>query len=332
MIEKIFIAYANNSLSENPANLIKIYQMVGNHVSIPDDIKTISTKSIQLIIKFAEFENFSDANSHKDQLIAQKTKFSSFPIRTMGQTTVSKLRGFAIESTFSYVFGYKEGYCRHLCPNFGGVQKIRALGEKQIVGPPHLKCFECDQQYVRYVLNEIVKGKEFSQIIGFPQFVGSGRMLFRSGLSIRETTPRVPYKEIITEETIYDPTSQIFSFGMFIGCAVSYSVGNFLIKLDRKKNPLFLRLKICQGCNKFFIRSKNDNRINNCSDCSGKSTLSQGQKKQYMREYRKKRRREKLAFMREARIQNTMKRAECSREEAIKFVEADEEIEAEKTA
>lgn len=212
-IEKIFIAFANNSLSEDPANLRKTYQEIGQHCSIPEDIKTIAELSIQLLINFAEFESFTDANSYRKQLIAQKGQFSSFPIHTFGHTTVSKFRELVIESIFSYVYGYKEGYCQHLCPNFGGVQKTNALGKKEIESSPHIKCFECDQQYVHYILNEIVKGNAFSQIIGFPQFIANGRLLFRSGLSIRKKDSQIPHKEIITEETIYDPTGDtgIFS-------------------------------------------------------------------------------------------------------------------------
>jgi len=186
---------------------------------------------IGLLSKFDKFDNYADANSYLQKIKSNKNLLQL------------KYKNLILESTFSYVFGYKEGYCKHVCPSFGGVEKINALSKKQFEGKGRLKCYQCDQQYVRYILNEIVNGTSFSQIIGFKNFIANGRFMFRSGLTIQKTSNNDLFNEIIREEIIYDPLSQLLSFGIFLGATVSYSLGNFLSKLDlKKKNPLFLRL------------------------------------------------------------------------------------------
>jgi len=283
MIENIFLDYANCSLSENTDALYDIYELISQYISIPSEIKSETKLSIYLLSKFARFDSFAEANAYLQE---HKSKSKMLP---------SKYPNLILESTFSYVFGFKEGYCNNVCPSFGGVEKINALSKKQFEGKNRIKCYQCDQQYVRYILNEILKGTSFSKIAGFTNFITNGRLLFRSGLVVQKARKNKLFNEIIEKEIIYDPLSQLLSLGIFIGAVVSYSLGNFLVKWDsRKKNPLFLRLKKCVHCGNFKIGNRITPREANtfcsikCRDLFHREVRKESKyHTEYMREYRK---------------------------------------------
>jgi hypothetical protein len=283
MIEDIFIDYANCSLSESPNALYDIYELVSQYISIPSEIKSRTKLSIDLLSKFARFDTFAEANACLQEYKSKNKVF--WP----------KYTNLMLESSFSYVFGYKEGYCNFVCPSFGGVEKINALGKKQFEGKNRLKCYQCDQQYVQYILNEIVKGTKFSQIVGFTNFITNGRFLFRSGLTIQKTSNSNLFNEVIKEEIIYDPLNQLLFFGMFLGAVISYILGNFLTKWDsKKKNPLFFRFKKCVHCGNFKIgdritpRGANTFCSNKCRDLFHREIRKQSKyHTEYMKEYRK---------------------------------------------
>lgn len=76
-------------------------------------------------------------------------------------------------------------------------------------------------------------------------------------------------------------------------------------------------------CKKYFISQKDDSRIKFCQSCSPKSKMSREKKNELQRKWRQKKKEEKLAIQREARIENLMKRSGYSREEVIEIIEAD---------
>lgn len=86
------------------------------------------------------------------------------------------------------------------------------------------------------------------------------------------------------------------------------------------------KLKKCHNCGKFFETNKIDERIKYCEVCSPKSKWSKEKSAKYMREtYRPRKKQEKLAKEREARI-NRIMQAGWSREEAEEIIEADSKV------
>ena len=82
-------------------------------------------------------------------------------------------------------------------------------------------------------------------------------------------------------------------------------------------------IRQCEKCQKFFIASKLDKRIKKCKECSGISTKSKEWKKEYMRDYRKKRKIQKDNQGIERKIENYMRNLEITREEALAIIKAD---------
>jgi hypothetical protein len=103
--------------------------------------------------------------------------------------------------------------------------------------------------------------------------------------------------------------------------AISFLLVEFLMP-ERNRN-LFYE---CSECNKYFVGGKSDRRIKFCSSCSPKSKMSIEKRKEYQRKYRQKKKQEKLAIQREARIEHLMKRTGYSREEAVEIIEADSKM------
>jgi hypothetical protein len=107
----------------------------------------------------------------------------------------------------------------------------------------------------------------------------------------------------------------------YIENCISYAFFEFF-----QNNRNFNRIRLCQKCNLFFITQKIDRRIKYCSICSPKSKMTSEERRRYQRDYRKKKRLEKLAIEREARIENLMKETGYSRKEVIEIIEADQKI------
>jgi hypothetical protein len=84
-------------------------------------------------------------------------------------------------------------------------------------------------------------------------------------------------------------------------------------------------LRKCQRCEIFFIAKKNDKRIKYCNNCSAKSSLTGKDRALYQREYRERKKQEKLANDREAKIENYMKHG-WSRKEAEEIIETDSKL------
>jgi ferredoxin len=208
-----------------------------------------------------------------------------------------------------------EGYCEKICPS-GGISKIKALGNEGFMGSDRYKCYECEQKYLIYILENIIKDKEYSEIIGFSNFLNQAQYIIKTGLTI-EKSLNPPFKEKLNKQLIWQPLIISLSIGHFLGGIISYSLGEFLLNNDRKK------LKRCNRCDQFFPAKKADARIKFCSSCSPKSKMSKERRREYQRKWRQKKKQEKLAIQREARIKNIMKRSGYSREEVIEIIEAD---------
>jgi hypothetical protein len=265
LTDDIFIKYVNSPLENDPTALHGIYDLISLFVSIPQEINFLTKQVIDLIIKLSEFNSHLEAYEHLEKLKARVHNPRYSPL--------------VLESAYSDVYGYLEGYCLKICPFLGGIDKALAIGSDRFGNNDHIKCYECNQKYVQYVADEIISQTAFSEIVGLSNFLALGRQVFRSGFSIGKTTDGL--RENIIEQIIYDPFNQMLSFGIFLGSAVSYSLGSFLTRLDsKKKHPLYLRLKKCCFCGKFKIGERIVKQ-------SQKSFCSQECKDLYHREIRK---------------------------------------------
>jgi hypothetical protein len=85
------------------------------------------------------------------------------------------------------------------------------------------------------------------------------------------------------------------------------------------------KIKKCKWCKCYFIASRIDKRILYCAECSSKSRMSKETRRRYQRDYRRKKRIEKMTKERESRIDTIMKSG-FSREDAIEIIEADSKL------
>ncbi len=82
----------------------------------------------------------------------------------------------------------------------------------------------------------------------------------------------------------------------------------------------------CKNCKKYFVAKKIDKRIKYCPLCSPKSKMGKEERKEYQKKYRGKKRKEKIAHERGAKINNYMEKLSCTREEAEEIIEADSNL------
>lgn len=81
--------------------------------------------------------------------------------------------------------------------------------------------------------------------------------------------------------------------------------------------------RCCSKCGKFFVASRNNKNFKKCSECSRKSSMSPEERREYQKNYNKKRKQEKESKKLEARIANLMKQLEVTRMEALEIIKAD---------
>ena len=85
-------------------------------------------------------------------------------------------------------------------------------------------------------------------------------------------------------------------------------------------------IRHCKNCKKNFVAKKVDKRIKYCPLCSPKSKMGKEERKEYQKKYRDKKRKEKIAHERGAKINNYMEKLSCTREEAEEIIEADSNL------
>lgn len=103
--------------------------------------------------------------------------------------------------------------------------------------------------------------------------------------------------------------------------AVDYFFVEFL-----KKDGNASLFHLCEKCGKYFVAKKVDKRIKYCPLCSPKSKMGKEERKEYQKKYRGKKRKEKIAHERGAKINNYMEKLGCTREEAEEIIEADSNL------
>jgi hypothetical protein len=220
---------------------------------------------------------------------------------------------------FEGIYGYKKDcdFCR-----WCSVNDRKIIGLKNFERPNRIKCYECAQINFKRILKHITEGKSFYEDIGslyLPALLSNAY-----GSFIRK---HINLKSGNFVESYYFYPFNIFNFFKYpsrdkfihttFGGFISISLAEFLLRNDRRK------LKLCQHCDKFFIAKKLDPNRKFCSDCSSKNRMSREERRNYQRQYRQKKKQDRIAQEREAKIMNYIDKLGCTREKAIEIIEAD---------
>jgi hypothetical protein len=342
MLDDLFIFYANNSFRENPENLYKLFDKIYFSMSPASIInKTLMPSFIEKLITFSRDNDVKIADKRRNELHADPFLTGLFDI----------------DIAYNAVYRYRNGYCPVECIKFYGSNFAEIAENLEYGGNRRLKCFECWQIYFRSLLAKLISGINLVEL-GFPQEINVEDIIKKQ--SVISTilkdysavgTVLIDYKDVgdkndvfisngydsFTENvmvvndfelhrTTYMSDYNLFGensvyprnrFNEYIAGLVGYSLINFMLENERGK------LKQCSKCDKFFIASKNDSRIKFCMDCSPKDKKSKEERAEYQRQYRFKKKQEKMTEDREARIKKIMKRTGFSRGEVIEMIEAD---------
>lgn len=160
------------------------------------------------------------------------------------------------------------------------------------------------------LLISIIEDQEIKKIADMQYFIDAYKEFMEFKVIKGKLVKRM--KRELFSENILTPHPMWLTF-------LSWSLVSFLSESNNMK-----KLKECQYCNKFFVASRNDERIKYCKVCSPKSRI--GKEKQYeaQKKHRQKKKRQKNAEnskIRENAIQHYMKSLNISRNEAERLWE-----------
>jgi hypothetical protein len=269
--DKVFLAYANYSLREDPKNFFKIYDVYDrcNPYVADIDHKKFLRAQVEAIVE-CEFSR----KAFVESVISKKPDPNS---RTFYAADMHLMN--AIEA----LYGYRHGFCGHECP----LRKIREekWGSEPFEGSARWKCIECDQfDFVR-ILMDIMDGIPYSEIEGFlpkpaSQFFEEMFSPYpaaeRSGEKSEEYSPSRFRASLLSS----DEGSSKLSFLRYWNVLIGTDLEGFLDEDDNN----WRRLKLCPHCYEFFTAESVDRKICYSQDC--RKAYNREQKKHYMRKKR----------------------------------------------
>ena len=153
MLENLFLSYANNPFHEDPENLNKVFFEIWpspTKLSFTPPYKDLRTKHIvDMIITFARQNDLKTALKYYEKSKKEGLSDIMFDI------------------AFEAVYRHRDGYCSDGCIDdysYGRTfveisDEFKAKHKRR----PH--CLECRQQFFIKVLNEIVEGKSYRDIV-----------------------------------------------------------------------------------------------------------------------------------------------------------------------
>ncbi len=265
--DKVFLAYANYSLREDPKNFFKIYDVVNRcHPFL------VHTKNLRLVI----------------EVVVAITSFGG-PDNKVRDDDVLRIAQEA-------VYGYRDGFCEKTC----SMRELREenWGREPFEGPDRWKCIECDQCDFIRMLIEVTDGKPYSEIEGFLRLIGAGLQFPEKTLGPYEIEVVLPPKKSIKKledlfpkpkrYASYKPRDPIspedadlkLSFRNYWSALIGYSLAQFLDDDDLNRQ----RLKLCPECLTFFIAADAKRQI--CYSQSCEKARQRDQKRPYMRKKR----------------------------------------------
>jgi hypothetical protein len=304
MIQDIFLAYANNSLEQEPEKLKEILDEFLNIQNIFLDDTT--SKRLKRMVTY-----FPD--------VVKQDNLSND--RGSSQDSDPKVKDFQI--VFEAVHGYRDDYCSSKCRLSGERKSI--ISDENFSGPERLKCFECDQLFFQHILIEIINGRDYLEI---DPDMALERMLNHAYRYHQKVIVALPNSRDLEEMIFFFPDTlyieNLNKKEMFREIFFRSVVGYSLVEFLQKDNPS--KLKKCKDCGQFFVAKKADERTKRCPTCSSKRQMPKEERKEYQKEYRAKKSAEKekkKPLAKEMEIERLMANLDLPREEATKLWEDD---------
>lgn len=289
MLENFFLTYANNSFSENPENIWKVFDEIIPHAYIRqvnnvEPANLLMNDLIGLIIFLTnDIPNKKYPPPRPKDGIYDKSFYESVEDNEYydyGDSSIySPLIPIALHAVYGPTFNKPEDCYNCIYKNFVQYSDIE-LKKKT--------CFECAQQAYINELSEIAAGKEFKNFLSFD----AGRIIKDCLDLLMELSHEYIFTRVLISngEVKKDKFIDISKFNIpstdeldlgkifnsFLFSLAGYSLSNFLISTNRRK------LKHCSSCKKFFI----------AKDTKRKVCYNNACEKEYRRIQKQKQRRE----------------------------------------
>jgi len=255
-IENIFLCYSNSPVKDNPESLLKLYEDLwsysngSNTVASHKRPKTIRELTLKVMVSIAKKEDETERDAQK--IVEEYLKGDSVMLE-------SKYPWDSVyEIAHDAVYGFQNGYCENECSHRNRRTTLSELGEGLFIGSDRLKCYECDRLWFMWIVSEIIRGKDFSEIDGFPDLISMNEKCTWTSIGLAESDRNPHFKTILKEKRHFViPGTSILEhrntghgkdiFNSFIRNIVAFSIIGFLLDNDRR------RLKYCSVCDDFFV-------------------------------------------------------------------------------
>jgi hypothetical protein len=266
-IENIFLSYLNSPIKNSPESLLNLYDGIaqyfgsGDPIARPKTINELTLKVVVSIIKKGD-EAERDFKQMVEDYFKDEPDFLSlgYPCDTVYRTA------------YHAVYGFQNGYCEHKCPHRNLRSILSEFSEGLFTGSDRLKCYECDKLWFVWIVLQIISGKDYAEIDGFPAMVHGNEECTKSVIGLAKSDRHPQFKTILKEDKIFRvPDVSILEegkvypgkdiFNSFIQKMAAFSLIGFLVANDRR------RLKHCQFCDKFFIAEDIRRKMCYSADC-----------------------------------------------------------------
>ena len=315
-IENIFKCYANNVFKDDPKNLTELPIVIERYFpEVADRLQSF----VKRILFFYEYHDPKVIYEFRDYVKKKKPETFKDPFWLS-----------YFEVAVEAVYGFRDGYCESIC--FWRDFRREKLEKSLFEGENRLYCIDCDQLFFISMLKQIVKGEKYRNIEGLAVFLDEGQHAIKHHVAFHKKSDQIKSTKLLSIDFgrrvlmggRFKDYKHKFVFQDNLNRVISLSLGEFLLKNDRNRDPRD-KLYQCQWCEGFFIGGSYRKR-KYCDKCSSKSKKT----REEWREYQKTRRKIKSEEISKARfvqkIENLMKDLDASRQEAVELIQYDESI------
>jgi hypothetical protein len=297
MLEDIFLKYANCSdLKNEPDTFKEILQVfIDSGVQLSGDLHDLI---IQTIDRFKELLNCTDYD----------TAFVAYENMLMPKKYVEgdNYKATSIEVAFESIYGFMDYDGEDVCeiqspsPYCAHRWEIPLFSKELLVGNERLKCYECDQRYFIELLDSVVAGEPYSEILDGHLYSLLYEAYSQMDLTVGvEKLEKGSKDEVFKKDIRFAPRhlteaaigierkhyKGIFA-ALFLETIVIYGLVEWLMANDRRK------LMRCEECSRFHAKKT----IRPAKYCSDKCRLAKHNRDRIQsgknREYKRKKRKE----------------------------------------
>lgn len=262
MIEDVFLTYANEPTKDNLKYFDSVYEIVVQELQI--DLQNVPEiiRIIPQLVNINEPQKFLERVNQKGNINRYDDHFDDM-LRHAVEAITSQRVGHYIDLYYARERGNKNTrtieLLKRACFNCDHRETVhKYLGEDLCEEGFQRKCYECYQLVFRGILNQIVNGIEYEDIVDIEK-----ALFWSSEISSMRTDPVIVEKNSpsfrcgLEGRGSFSLSFQSFADGMlgnsytafndFFFALASYSLTTFLISNNREK------LKCCSYCGKYFI-------------------------------------------------------------------------------